>query len=161
MTTTDAGVLATEQPDSVRAYLKAGGDPTALDGWIYMAEAVCGRRDNREGARLFYEHLLVEMIAGAPVDRPLPLKGFPEYQRAVGLRCRRILELLDSEPLAARFELALPVEVMAAHRRGSITSLRPSPDTGRRRGPSRSNKPRRVRRRRQSAPAARDSISTG
>jgi hypothetical protein len=43
-----------ERPDSIRAYLAAGGDPTDLDAWRLLAEIVCDREADGEHQTLDY-----------------------------------------------------------------------------------------------------------
>ena len=119
-----------ERPESIRAYLAAGGDPTDLDAWRLLADVVCGREADGERQTLHYcKRWLAEMDAEG-IHVLTPMIG-PESLEAHELRliemrrCRWEIELLEDDALAARFEAALPREAVIEARWNTGITLRP------------------------------------
>jgi hypothetical protein len=120
-----------ERPESIRAYLAAGGDPTDLDAWRLLAEIVCDREADGEHQTLQYcRRWLAELDAGGihaltPMIGPESLEAQERRVIDVRRRCQWEIELLEDHALAARFEAALPPEAVVEARSNTEITLRP------------------------------------
>ncbi len=84
-------------PDSIRTFLDGGGDPTELEEWKALAEDMLTHRavvGDDKLRSMYGESFVAEM--GANWE----------------LYIRWLNELLDDDQLAARFEAALPPDVV-------------------------------------------------
>jgi hypothetical protein len=113
-------MTVSEQPDSIRAYLDAGGDPTGLDGWKALAEQVAyGRFADREACLASARSYL------ACVDHFDADEGHRDRLASSRRRAVWQVELLEDDDLAVRFEDGLPRDVVAEHRHAADVYVRP------------------------------------
>jgi hypothetical protein len=118
------------QPETIRGFLNAGGDPRELVGWKLLAETVCDRGLDGDQTLRFCKWWLARLEdEGFHVLPPMAMVDTAEVRElelVESIRlCRWEIELLEDESLAARFEAALPFEtVVEAHWSADI-SVRP------------------------------------